>query len=38
MLSIAPVKIKSHQELPFRVALDDNLLCRHDTDLCCQKQ
>lgn len=31
MFSVAPVKPKSHQELPFWVALDDNLLCCHGT-------
>ena len=31
IISVASVKPKSHQELPFRVALDDDLLCGHGT-------
>ena len=30
---IAPVKSKSHQELPLRVALYDDLLCGHGTNV-----
>lgn len=33
MVTIAPFKSKSHQELPLRVALYDDLLCRHVTDV-----
>lgn len=33
VITVAPVKSESHQELPFRVALDDDLLCCHGTNV-----
>ena len=33
MVTIFDVKLKSHQELPFRIALDDHLLCSHGAEI-----